>query len=264
MRVGSVCTQPPYNDKNVPYLKSTACELSEALRNLTLKLYSDHLSEDGKTVDYKAMSRSLCFERYCDLAVQLQRVELLSLSREEKLAFFASGGNVKCSQFLCIWSVVLQFFNYVSYFIGGEVFTLQDIENGVLRGNRKGVAQLHEVALPDVEPLIHFALNCGAKGCPSIKTYTPQDIDSQLCSAAEAFLENDDSCGIDSVGREVKLSQIFKWYKADFGGTDEKLLNWVFDHMGASQKKRTLQALLSEGKVKVSYLPYDWSINSTD
>jgi hypothetical protein len=38
--------------------------------------------------------------------------------------------------------VCLQFFNYVSYLIGGEVFTLQDIENGVLRGNRKGVAQL--------------------------------------------------------------------------------------------------------------------------
>ena len=31
-----------------------------------------------------------------------------------------------------------------------------------------------QVALPDAEPLIHFALNCGAKGCPPIKTYTPQ------------------------------------------------------------------------------------------
>lgn len=41
-----------------------------------------------QTVDYKAMSQSLCFQRYCDLAVQLQRVDLLSLSREEKLAFF--------------------------------------------------------------------------------------------------------------------------------------------------------------------------------
>lgn len=30
------------------------------------------------------------------------------------------------------------------------------------------------MALPDAEPLIHFALNCGAKGCPPIKTYTPQ------------------------------------------------------------------------------------------
>lgn len=31
-----------------------------------------------------------------------------------------------------------------------------------------------QVALPDVEPLIHFALNCGTKGCPPIKSYTPQ------------------------------------------------------------------------------------------
>ena len=30
----------------------------------------------------------------------------------------------------------------MSYLIGGEVFTLQDIENGILRGNRKGMAQL--------------------------------------------------------------------------------------------------------------------------
>ncbi|RXN20970.1 hypothetical protein ROHU_024567 [Labeo rohita] len=261
-------------------IDGAACELSEALRNLILKLYSDHLSEDGKTVDYKAMSRSLYFERYCDLAVQLQRVELLSLSREEKLAFFINvynalviHGNLRLGFPKNIWQRY-RFFNYVSYFIGGQVFTLQDIENGVLRGNRKGVAQLLkpfsrndprlQVALPDVEPLIHFALNCGAKGCPPIKTYTPQDIDSQLRAAAEAFLENDDSCVIDSVRREVKLSQIFKWYKTDFGGTDEKLLNWVFEHMGASQKKRNLQTLLSDGKVKVSYLPYDWSINSTD
>ena len=44
-------------------------------------------------VDYKAMSLSPVFERYCDLAVQLQRVELLSLSREEKLAFFINTYN---------------------------------------------------------------------------------------------------------------------------------------------------------------------------
>ncbi|XP_037395278.1 uncharacterized protein zgc:152951 [Pygocentrus nattereri] len=257
-----------------------ASELSEALRNLILKLYSDYLSTDGKSVDYKAMSQSLCFKHYCELAVQLQCMELLSLSREEKLAFFINiynalviHGNLRLGFPKNIWQRY-RFFNYVSYLIGGEVFTLQDIENGVLRGNRKGVAQLLkpfskndprlQVALPDAEPLIHFALNCGAKGCPPIKTYTPQGIDSQLRTAAEAFLENEDGCMVDSVKAEVKLSQIFKWYKADFGGTDEKLLNWVVDHMGASQKKLNLKTLLSAGNVKVSYMPYDWSTNSAD
>ena len=32
-----------------------------------------------------------------------------------------------------------QFFNVVSYIIGGRVFTLNDIESGVLRSNRKPV-----------------------------------------------------------------------------------------------------------------------------
>ncbi len=41
-----------------------------------------------QSVDYKGMSVNPAFERYCELAIQLQRVELLSLSREEKLAFF--------------------------------------------------------------------------------------------------------------------------------------------------------------------------------
>lgn len=79
-------------------------------------MYSEHLSADGKvmrtaprvhsalclssmcvpcppppspqSVDYKGMSVNPAFERYSELAVQLQRVELLSLSREETLAFF--------------------------------------------------------------------------------------------------------------------------------------------------------------------------------
>ncbi|XP_026231849.1 thioredoxin_like and DUF547 domain-containing protein isoform X2 [Anabas testudineus] len=215
-----------------------AAELSLLLREMILKLFSEHLSADGKSVDYKSMSVSPAFERYCELAIQLQRVELLSLSREEKLAFFINiynalviHGYLRLGAPTNIWQRY-RFFNYVSYLIGGEVFTLQDIENGVLRGNRKGVAQLRrpfsktdprlQVALTDAEPLIHFALNCGAKGCPPIKTYTPQDIDSQLRTAAEAFLENDIGCVVDSEKREVRLSQIFKWYKGDFGGTDEK------------------------------------------
>lgn len=246
---------------------------------MILKLFSEYLSSDGKCVDYKAMSLSPVFERYCELAVQLQRVELLSLTREEKLAFFINTynalvihGNVRMGAPTNMWQRY-KFFNYVSYLIGGEVFTLQDIENGVLRGNRKGVAQLLrpfsktdprlQVALPDAEPLIHFALNCGAMGCPPIKTYTPQDIDSQLRTAAESFLENDDGCVVDSEKGEVRLSQIFKWYKADFGGTDEKLLNWILEHMGESPKRSSLQSVLSSGKIKVSYLPYDWSTNSS-
>ncbi|XP_077435221.1 uncharacterized protein LOC144060013 isoform X2 [Vanacampus margaritifer] len=256
-----------------------AAELSLLLREMILKLFSEHLSADGKSVDYKGMSADPVFQRYSELAIQLQRVQLLSLSREETLAFFINiynalviHGYLRMGAPSNIWQRY-RFFNYVSYLIGGEVFTLQDIENGVLRGNRKGVAQLRrpfsktdprlQVALKNVEPLIHFALNCGAKGCPPIKTYTPQDIDNQLRTAAEAFLEDDDACVVDTGKKEVRLSQIFKWYKADFGDTDEKLLKWVLKHMSDSPKKISLKGVISAGKPKISYLPYDWSSNSS-
>ncbi|XP_069053510.1 uncharacterized protein [Lepisosteus oculatus] len=265
------------NQRKRGILSDGAAELSEELRRTILKLYADHISADGKFVDYKAMSRSPIFEKYCELTIQLQRVELQSLSREEKLAFFINvynalviHGHIRMGSPQNMWQRY-RFFNYVSYLIGGAVFTLQDIENGVLRGNRKGVAQLMkpfslsdprlQVALPDPEPLVHFALNCGAKGCPPIKTYTAKDIASQLRTAAEAFLENDEGCKVDPLRGEVHLSQIFKWYKVDFGDTDEKLLKWVLNHMGDSPKKSSLEALLKAPCYKVIYMPYNWSTN---
>ncbi len=80
--------------------------------------------------------------------------------------------------------VAFQFFNYTSYVIGGHLYSLQDIENGVLRSNRRGVGAFSKqfasgdprlkVMLEKHEPLIHFALVCGAKSCPPIKTYSAE------------------------------------------------------------------------------------------
>ena len=64
------------------------------------------------------------------------------------------------------------------------MYSLNDMENGVLRANRKPVAALRrpfsqndprlEVALSEPEPKVHFALVCGARSCPPIKTYSAQ------------------------------------------------------------------------------------------
>ncbi|KAA8588282.1 hypothetical protein FQN60_001476 [Etheostoma spectabile] len=97
-----------------------AAELSLLVRELVLKLFSEHLSADGKSVDYKGMSVNPAFERYCELAIQLQRVELLSLSREEKLAFFINiynalviHGYLRLGAPTNMWQRY-RFFNYVS------------------------------------------------------------------------------------------------------------------------------------------------------
>ena len=87
------------------------------------------------------------------------------------------------------------------YNIGGLVYTLDQIEHGVLRTNKGNIddddnednddvfndALGHpatgkpefdeadprsQVSLTKLDPRLHFALNCGARSCPPIRVYT--------------------------------------------------------------------------------------------
>lgn len=44
---------------------------------------------------------------------------------------------------------------------------------------------------------------------------------NELKLAAEAFLEGSDGCQVNIDKKEVKCSQIFKWYREDFGKNDK-------------------------------------------
>ena len=50
-----------------------------------------------------------------------------------------------------------------------------------------------------------------------------QGIYEQLNLAAEAFLEGEDGCQVDMNKRQIKLSQILKWYSVDFGKNKEEV-----------------------------------------
>jgi len=63
-------------------------EMSQNIRNILLKLFSTFLSEDGGSVDYKGISQSKLFQQFKQLAIELQRVDLLSMSESQKIAFF--------------------------------------------------------------------------------------------------------------------------------------------------------------------------------
>ncbi|XP_072903730.1 uncharacterized protein [Hemitrygon akajei] len=262
------------------YNASSVFQYLKVMKDLLVKLFSAHITSDGKIVDYKSMAGSPTFEEYCQHTTQLQHLDISSLSRIKKLAFFINlynmlviHGNIKSGPPRNA-PQRYKFFNSISYKIGGNVFSLNDIQNGVLRGNRKGPAQVTKpfsnndprlkAALEEVEPLIHFALNYGAISCPPIKIYTAEDVDNQLKISAEAFLDCADGCQVNVSRKEVGLSQIFKRYKIDFGGTNEKLLKWVFEHLQDSPKKKALKELLDHRKVNIVYLPFDWSTNSKD
>lgn len=104
--------------------------------------------------------------------------------------------------------------------INGIPFSLDDIEHGILRRNaRKKLPKDHPILplmVTQLDYRIHFALNCGATSCPAIAFYTADNIDAELAMAEKAFV--DASFLVDDVAKTICCSEIFKWYREDFGG----------------------------------------------
>jgi hypothetical protein len=139
--------------------------------------------------------------------------------------------------------------------IGGHSFSLDDIEHGILRRFRFKyslgylsqfcVPQLiKELAVKKIDYRIHFTLNCGAKSCPPIAFYSVEKINTQLSMATQSFLENETELVEES--REVKVSRLFFWFMADFGGKT-----------GIRKILESQVNMKTEG-YKIVFKPYSW------
>lgn len=63
-------------------------DISRSLRTLILGLYDKHLAADGKALDYQALRADPAFRTYVNATAELQKADVTSLSREERIAFF--------------------------------------------------------------------------------------------------------------------------------------------------------------------------------
>ena len=113
-----------------------------------------------------------------------------------------------------------------------------------------------------IDPRIHFALNCASRSCPPIAWYRGDRLSIELDQAAASFLE---SGGMQfNIDRGIVwLSQLFRWYAADFGGrilavgSRQPLLDFVARYQLAGP----VREFLTTGQPRVRFLSYDWSLN---
>lgn len=155
------------------------------------------------------------------------------------------------------------FFWRVAYGVGGVAYSLDDIEQGVLRGNadhpilRRPLLGQHDprrrqvIEPPDAR--VHFALTCATRSCPPVRVYDAPHIDRQLDLAAWNFI-NGGGVEVDLDRRIVRLSQIFRWYARDFGSP----LEFVARYLADGPEKSLLQ---ESSDLTADYLPYDWRLN---
>ena len=162
----------------------------------------------------------------------------------------------------------MTFLRQAAYMVGGQRMSCDDIEHGILRANRghplypgkqfaSSDPRLRWVIDP-IDARIHFALNCASRSCPLIRAYSPEKLDSQLDRATRSYLATD--VQIVPEDHVLRLSSIFKWFAADFGGR-EGIINFVSSHLLDETERTWL--LKARGRVSLRYKPYDWNLNGT-
>jgi len=131
------------------------------------------------------------------------------------------------------------FFDIEKHEIGGELITLNDIENKMLR------------AVFPKEPRFHFVLVCAGLGCPPIinKAYLPSTLDAQL--EQQTILTLNDPLFIQVEKNKVKISQIFEWYKSDFTKEGKSLVDFINQYRTEKLPERA----------QVSFYAYNWALN---
>jgi hypothetical protein len=123
-----------------------------------------------------------------------------------------------------------------------EALSLDDIEHRVLRPIWR-------------DPRIHYAVNCAALGCPNLQlsAFTAANTEALLDKAAREYVNHPRGATVS--GGALKVSSIYTWYEADFGGTEAG----VIEHL-----KRYARPGLASALAAIDHISgdsYDWALN---
>jgi hypothetical protein len=126
--------------------------------------------------------------------------------------------------------------------VEGQMLSLNDIQNRIVRPIWR-------------DPRVLYALSCAALSCPNLQPvpFTSDRLDHQLSDAAMAYV-NDPRC-IRMEDRQLLVSSLFRWYRADFGGSDRAVIHHLmgFAELGLAMKLQHFDRI--DGDV------FDWRLN---
>ena len=140
------------------------------------------------------------------------------------------------------WWAFFWFFQRPVYEMGGQRYSLNAIEHGILRPTFR-------------DPRIHFALVCASIGCPWLRNeaYQPETVQTQLEADAVRFINNPAKVYYDAETQTLYCSKIFKWYQQDFLKVAPSIPAYVRAYLSPP--------ILLEDLTPIRYLHYDWNLN---
>lgn len=126
--------------------------------------------------------------------------------------------------------------------VQGRKVSLDDIEHRILRPLWK-------------DERVHYAVNCASLGCPNLQAeaYTPENSEALLEKGAREYVNHPRGVFL-SDGR-LRLSSIYDWFRADFGGSEEAVAHHLRKYAAPGLAEK-----LNGFRGNISY-EYDWRIN---
>jgi hypothetical protein len=178
-----------------------------------------------------------------ELTDYVATAKLSSFNSMEKLAFYINAYNLYViagivEKYPLASPIDIEgFFDAHKNIIAGESITLNELENNKIRTYN--------------DPRIHFVLVCAALGCPRLGSfsYTGLKLEEQLTQQTKLALNNPDFIMVDD--DQVKLSEIFNWYRQDFGKSDAEIIAFI----------NTYRIKPLSKNAKLNYYTYDWTLN---
>jgi hypothetical protein len=140
------------------------------------------------------------------------------------------------------------FFDDVKHTVAGKKLSLNQLEKAELNPYAK-------------DARTHMVLVCAAYGCPILEStpYVGSGLEARLDAATRRYLGSPSGavvgpCKEGSSEACLKLSKIFEWYEADFGGK-AGVLAFAKKHLPSDAAAKLGPA------PTVSFLDYDWRLN---
>lgn len=252
--------------------------VSQQMQKLMLRMKGEFIKDDGSGVDYRRLKSSHLFQEYELKARDLHQVDVGSLEEDERKAFFINiynaltiHGLVRCDTLPGSVLDVEKFWRNTGYVIGGHKYSLDDIEHGILRGNRPHPSSPElffkesDPRLPYIikklDPRIHFALVCGAKSCPPIMVYSGANIEVALDAATKNYLNSELTVNEDN--KEILLPKLLQWYGGDFGSDNEEIIRWMLPFLDKPIQEQIVSLLDQKGimEITIGYKDYNWHLN---
>lgn len=199
------------------------------------------MSVDKKQLDYAADA----LRRFRSLIEQLAEVNPIHMNDNEKLAFWINLYNALIMHAYLAYGVpksdmkLFSLMQKAAYTVGGHSFSATCIEYAILKvkppvhrpqtalllalQKSKVTEEQKKFAIEKAEPLVMFALSCGAYSSPAVKVYTSKNVKDELQESQRDFIRA--SVGLSMKGKLLVPKMLHSFARGFV--EDSKLATWI-------------------------------------